>query len=180
MDAESHLDCRYADKGYDGDSIREALLIHGIRPVIPPKASRKNPPSCDFEVFKGRNHIKLMFSRLKQFRRIATRYDKTRTSFDTFLSLAAAKIWSPHFTEPLAQQWLRSPVSPPWPINRSLRSIRRWGRENGRYCFSKIRDDLGCDYLHAFAVIIAEIVIDQEFEDNLVATPAAGNGGERR
>ncbi len=43
-----------------------------------------------------------MFNRLKQFRRIATRYDKTRTSFEAFLSLAAAKIWLPHFTERLS------------------------------------------------------------------------------
>ncbi|WFS69331.1 hypothetical protein CFBP4996_25500 [Agrobacterium leguminum] len=76
-----------------------------------------------------------MFNRLKQFRRIATRYDKTRSSFEAFLSLAAGKIWLPPFTEPLAQQWLRSPVSPPSPINRSLRSIRRWGREGSHYCY---------------------------------------------
>jgi transposase len=42
-----------------------------------------------------------MFNRLKQFRRIATRYDDTRTSFEAFLSLAAAKIWLSHFTEGL-------------------------------------------------------------------------------
>lgn len=86
-----------ADKGYDGDAIREELLIHGIRPVIPPKANRKNPPSCDFKKYKDRNRIERMFNRLKQFRRIATRYDKTRTSFEAFLSLAAAQIWLPHF-----------------------------------------------------------------------------------
>jgi transposase len=38
-----------------------------------------------------------MFNRLKQFRRIATRYDKTQKSFEAFLALAAAKIWLPHF-----------------------------------------------------------------------------------
>lgn len=76
-------------------------MIHGIRPVIPPKANRKDPPSCDFKVYKDRNRIERMFNRLKQFRRIATRYDKTRTSFEAFLSMAAAKIWLPHFTERL-------------------------------------------------------------------------------
>ncbi|MBB4546233.1 MULTISPECIES: transposase [Rhizobium] len=90
-----------ADKGYDGDSAREELLIHGIRPVIPPKANRKDPPSCDFKVYKDRNRIERMFNRLKQLRRIATRYDKTRTSFEAFLLLAAAKIWLPHFMERL-------------------------------------------------------------------------------
>ncbi|UWU12543.1 IS5 family transposase (plasmid) [Sinorhizobium medicae] len=86
-----------ADKGYDGDFLREELLIHGIGPVIPPKANRKNPPACDFRAYKDRNRIERMFNRLKQFRRIATRYDKTRKSFSAFLALAAAKIWLPYF-----------------------------------------------------------------------------------
>ena len=86
-----------ADKGYDGDSIREELLMRGIRPVIPPKANRKNPPACDYRAYKDRNRIERMFNRLKQFRRIATRYDKTRASFEAFLALAAAKIWLPYF-----------------------------------------------------------------------------------
>jgi transposase len=80
-----------ADKGYDGDFLREELLIQGIRPVIPPKANRKNPPACDFQVYKDRNRIERMFNRLKQFRRIATRYDKTRNSFSAFLALAASQ-----------------------------------------------------------------------------------------
>ncbi|ACM31183.1 conserved hypothetical protein (plasmid) [Rhizobium rhizogenes K84] len=46
-----------ADKGYDGNFLREELLIHGIRPVIPPKANRKNPPACDFRPYKDRNRI---------------------------------------------------------------------------------------------------------------------------
>lgn len=82
-----------ADKGYDGDFLPEELLTRGIRPVIPPKANRKNPPACDFRVYKDRNRIGRMFNRLKQFRRVATRYDKTRKSFSAFLALAAAKIW---------------------------------------------------------------------------------------
>jgi len=86
-----------ADKGYDGDYIREELLIHGIRPVIPPKANRKEPPPCDFRAYRDRNRIERMFNRIKQFRRIATRYDKTRKSFEAFLALAAAKVWLPHF-----------------------------------------------------------------------------------
>ena len=77
--------------------LREELLIHGIRPLIPPKANRKNPPACDFRAYKGRNRIERMFNHLKQFRRVATRYDKTRKSFSAFLALAAAKIWLPHF-----------------------------------------------------------------------------------
>lgn len=85
-----------ADKGYDSDALREEFLIHGIRPVIPPRANRKDPPACDFRAYRDRNRIERLFNRLKQFRRVATRYDKTRKSFAAFLVLAAAKIWLPH------------------------------------------------------------------------------------
>ncbi|WP_339764240.1 transposase [uncultured Hoeflea sp.] len=85
-----------ADKGYDADFLREELLLQGTRPVIPPKANRKAPPACDFRAYKDRNRIERMFNRIKQFRRVATRYDKTRKSFEGFLALAAAKIWLPY------------------------------------------------------------------------------------
>ena len=86
-----------ADKGYDGDAVRENLLIHGILPVIPPRSNRTHPITCDFRRYKDRNRIERMFNRLKQFRRIATRYDKTAKSFLAFLNIAAAKIWLPAF-----------------------------------------------------------------------------------
>jgi transposase len=86
-----------ADKGYDGDDVRSALLMQNILPVIPPKANRKEPIDCDFKAYKDRNRIERMFNRLKQFRRIATRYDKTALSFIGFLCLAAAKLWLPSF-----------------------------------------------------------------------------------
>lgn len=86
-----------ADKGYDRDFLREELLIHGIRPAIPPKANRKNPPACDFRAYKDRNRIERMFNRLKQFRRVATRYDKTARPFMAFLALAAVRVWLPSF-----------------------------------------------------------------------------------
>jgi transposase len=86
-----------ADKGYDSDAVREELLIHGILPIIPPKITRREPAPCDFRRYRDRNRIERMFNRLKQFRRIATRYDKTSKSYLGFLSLAAAKLWLPHF-----------------------------------------------------------------------------------
>jgi transposase len=86
-----------ADKGYDGDSARAALLMKGILPVIPPKSNRRSPADCDFKAYRDRNRIERMFNRLKQFRRIATRYDKTAKSFIGFLCLAAAKLWLPSF-----------------------------------------------------------------------------------
>ena len=86
-----------ADKGYDGDEVRTSLLMKGILPVIPPKANRKQSIECDFDLYRDRNRIERMFNRLKQFRRIDTRYDKTARSFLAFLCLAAAKLWLPAF-----------------------------------------------------------------------------------
>jgi transposase len=68
-----------------------------ILPVIPPRKNRIAPPPCDFRAYKDRNRIERMFNRLKQFRRIATRYDKTRLSFESFLNLAAEMIRMPSF-----------------------------------------------------------------------------------
>lgn len=86
-----------ADAGYDGDANREALLIHGIRPVIKPNPTRKNVPSFDKFCYKSRNQIERMFNKLKQMRRIATRYDKTKQSFEGFIALAAIRLWLPVF-----------------------------------------------------------------------------------
>ena len=86
-----------ADKGYDGDSVRETLLLRGILPIIPPKADRRDPAPCDFSRYRDRNHVERLFNRLKQSRRIATRYDKTAASFLGFLCLAAAKLRLTHY-----------------------------------------------------------------------------------
>ena len=86
-----------ADKGYDGDTVREALLMHNILPIIPPKANRRDPAPCDFRRYRDRNHVERLFNRLKQSRRIATRYDKTAASFLGFLCLAAAKLWLTYY-----------------------------------------------------------------------------------
>jgi transposase len=86
-----------ADKGYDGDAVRENLLMHDILPIIPPRANRREPIPCDFRRYKDRNRIERMFGHLKQFRRVATRYDKTALSFASFLNLAAIRRWLPRF-----------------------------------------------------------------------------------
>lgn len=82
-----------ADKGYDGDSFRESLLLHGLLPIIPPKSNRKNPPPCDFKRYKDRNRVERMFGRLKDCRRLATRYDKLAINFLGNIHLAAAITW---------------------------------------------------------------------------------------
>ncbi|WP_157136930.1 transposase [Sphingomonas sp. PAMC 26617] len=80
------------DKGYDVDAVCEDPLCRGILPIIPLKANRREPPVCDFRRYRDRNHVERLFNRLKQSRRIATRYDKTATSPLGFLSVAAARL----------------------------------------------------------------------------------------
>jgi transposase len=86
-----------ADKGYDGDAFRQNLLMRGILPVIPPRSNRKAPEHPDYRRYKDRNRVERMFGKLKQQRRIATRYDKTALSFASFLNLAASRLWLKSF-----------------------------------------------------------------------------------
>jgi transposase len=82
-----------ADKGYDGDGFRQSLLLRGILPVIPPRSNRKVPEHPDYRRYRDRNRVERMFAKLKQQRRIATRYDKSILSFESFLNLAAVRLW---------------------------------------------------------------------------------------
>jgi transposase len=81
------------DKGYDSDDIRRDLIDRGIEPVIPPRSNRKTPIKYDREAYKRRNLIERCVNRLKQFRRIATRYQKTARAFVSMLCIAAARLW---------------------------------------------------------------------------------------
>ena len=81
------------DKGYDANSIRDDLKERGIEPVIPPKSNRTEPIEYDREAYKRRNLIERCVNALKQFRRIATRYEKTARAFLSMLCIAAAKLW---------------------------------------------------------------------------------------
>ena len=83
-----------ADKGYDADKrVRAVLAAAGKTAVIPPRRNRKSPASFDKELYKKRHHIENFFSRLKDFRAIATRYEKTGRNFLAGVYLAAAIIW---------------------------------------------------------------------------------------
>jgi len=82
-----------ADKGYDSDKFREVIASKGAEAVIPPKRSRKEPIPHDKDVYQERNLVERFFNKIKNFRRIATRYDKTALSFTAMLTLAAAMIW---------------------------------------------------------------------------------------
>jgi transposase len=82
-----------ADKGYDSNAFREIIASKGAGAVIPPKRSRNQPIPYDKDVYKERNLVERFFNKIKHFRRIATRYEKTASSFAAMLALAAAMIW---------------------------------------------------------------------------------------
>ena len=87
-------DVLIADKGYDADQrVRAVLAAAGKTAVIPPRRNRKSPASYDKELYKKRHHIENFFSRLKDFRALATRYEKTAQNFLAGVYLAAAIIW---------------------------------------------------------------------------------------
>ncbi|MGB6795464.1 MAG: IS5 family transposase [Xanthobacteraceae bacterium] len=79
-----------ADRSYDAKKLREWLTEHGCEPVIPPNPTRKHPEAYDPVASKARNLIERMFCRLKDFRRIATRYDKRVDVYLSSILLAAA------------------------------------------------------------------------------------------
>ncbi len=82
-----------ADKGYDSDRFRGSSMMHGMLPIIPPEANRKAPEHPDYRRYRDCKRVERMLNKLKQSRRIATRYDKTALSFESFLNLASARLW---------------------------------------------------------------------------------------
>ena len=83
-----------ADKGYDADErVIERLQAQGKTPVIPPKRNRTRPRDYDRDLYKARHLIENFFAKLKQYRAIATRYDKRATNFLGAIYLAASVIW---------------------------------------------------------------------------------------
>lgn len=87
-------DILLADKGYDADErVIQRLSQMGKTAVIPPKRNRTHPREYDKELYKARHLIENFFAKLKQFRAIATRYDKRAKNFLGAIYLAAAAIW---------------------------------------------------------------------------------------
>ncbi len=82
-----------ADKGYDADWFREALMERGIEPCIPPRAKRKQPIAYDATLYRQRHKIENMFGRLKDWRRIHTRYDRCAHTFMSAICIAATVIF---------------------------------------------------------------------------------------
>ncbi len=82
-----------ADEAYDADRIRELIQQHGATPNIPAKRNRKWKPCFSKRLYRERNLIERFFSKLKHFRRVATRYDKLAASFLAMIQLASMRLW---------------------------------------------------------------------------------------
>jgi transposase len=82
-----------ADRAYDSDALRQMLIDRGTTPVIPNAPYRKRLHPFDRDAYKRRNLVERAFCRLKDFRRVATRYDKLATTYTAAISLAAIVAW---------------------------------------------------------------------------------------
>lgn len=88
-----------ADRGYDADAIRDEIARADVEAVIPAKTNRRTPIPHDRAKYTWRNLIERLFNKLKNWRRVATRYDKTRESYLGFVALASIKLWIPFVHE---------------------------------------------------------------------------------
>jgi transposase len=83
-----------ADKAYDANALRLMLAQRGAEAVIPSTTSRRAPIPYDRDAYRQRNRIERMFCRLKDFRRVATRYDKLARNYAAAVHIAAiAAFW---------------------------------------------------------------------------------------
>ena len=82
-----------ADKAYDSDAIRSFLKARKTKPVIPPYKMRKVQYRCDRKIYRLRNVVERTFCRLKDFRRIAMRFDRKIEVFFSALCFVAALLW---------------------------------------------------------------------------------------
>ena len=86
-------DAVLADKGYDANDLIDSIQASGAMAVIPPKRNRLVQRSYDRHLYKDRNLVERFFNRIKQFRRIATRYEKLARNYLSFLNLVCTYIW---------------------------------------------------------------------------------------
>ena len=82
-----------ADRGYDADYIITAIKEMGAEAVIPPKRNRNVLRDYDTYLYKERNLVERLFNKIKNFRRVATRYDKLDVTYLSFIYLASIYLW---------------------------------------------------------------------------------------
>jgi putative transposase len=125
LEADNVLEFAALDKGYDADRLRERLALDGLAAVIPPLRTRSQKLPCNKELYRGRNRVERFFNKLKQFRRLATRYDKLAKTFLAAVCLVAALIREqPPSAQSLVMRWGKSRK------NRLVRflSLYKWER----------------------------------------------------
>jgi transposase len=83
-----------ADRGYDGDRIISLIEEQGSEPVIPPRRNRHAARAYDREIYKQRHEIEFFFNRIKQYRRVATRYGKTARNYLAMIHIACIRLRS--------------------------------------------------------------------------------------
>ena len=87
-------DTLIADKAFDADArVFEPLAAAGKTVVIPPRTNRSSPRDYDRELYRARHLIENFFAKIKQFRAIATRYEKTARNFLAAVQLVASVVW---------------------------------------------------------------------------------------
>jgi transposase len=82
-----------ADRGYDADWIRELVIQKGAWANIPPRSNRNDPICFSPYLYRDRNRVERFFNRIKQCRRVATRYDKLAANYLAFVQLASIRLW---------------------------------------------------------------------------------------
>ena len=91
--ADLAADVVMADTAYDSDRLRKLIADKGALAVIPNNPSRARKHPLDKELYKQRHLVECCFSRLKQFRRVATRFEKTARNYTAVVTLAAIVLW---------------------------------------------------------------------------------------
>ena len=87
-----------ADRGYDADSIRKTMDKRDVLTQIPMRKSRKMRVGVDRALYRLRNLVERCFNKLKNARRVATRYDKTAESFLGFIDITSIRLWMRHLS----------------------------------------------------------------------------------
>jgi len=87
------LDAVVADKGYDADAFVATVSARGATAVIPPRKNRQQPREYDRHVYKERHLIECFFGKIKHYRRIFSRFEKTARNYMGFLRFVAALVW---------------------------------------------------------------------------------------
>ena len=89
------IEALLADKGYDADAIRAEIAVAGVEAAIPAKSNRRIRIPHDRMKYAWHDLVERLFSKLKNWPRVATRYDKTREFDLDFVALASIKLWMP-------------------------------------------------------------------------------------